>query len=193
MSSKFIYCIRVYLTSDDNGLVYVRSGICHRYRFLFFGNRFDGEAFICFYKWHFILYFAHRKHFQKPVKKLKIDTEISQEFYSKEVGKYVYIQCIFIINNLLICVWLPFSNNMFCDVWDGWSLSFDSIGTVVLFLVTGNIWHNDAAGIPSFCLTGILKWKTSVNSQRCPFLTKKISQFLFLAVEDIHVLSRQAS
>ena len=37
---------------------------------------------------HFILYFAHRKHIQKPVKKLKIVTDISQEFYSKDVGKY---------------------------------------------------------------------------------------------------------
>ena len=40
----------MYLTSDDNELVYVRSGTCHIYGFLFFGNRFDGEAFICFYK-----------------------------------------------------------------------------------------------------------------------------------------------
>ena len=40
----------MYLTSDDNKLVYVRPGTCHRYGFIFFGNWFDGEAFICFYK-----------------------------------------------------------------------------------------------------------------------------------------------
>ena len=40
----------MYLTSDDNKLVYVCPGTCHRYGFLFFGNLFDGEAFICFYK-----------------------------------------------------------------------------------------------------------------------------------------------
>ena len=46
------------------------------------------KPLFAFYKWHFILYFAHRKHIQKPAKKLKIVAEISKEFYSKGVGKY---------------------------------------------------------------------------------------------------------
>ena len=36
----------------------------------------------------FYILHIYRKHIQKPVKKLKIVTEISQEFYSKDVGKY---------------------------------------------------------------------------------------------------------
>ena len=88
LSSKFVYMYTCILHHTITNLYYVHSGTCHRYGFLFFGNRFDGEAFICFYKWHFILYFAHRKHIQKPVEKLKIVTEISQEFYSKDVSKY---------------------------------------------------------------------------------------------------------
>jgi hypothetical protein len=35
----------------------------------------------------FYILHIYRKHIQKPVKKLKIVAEISEEFYSKDVGK----------------------------------------------------------------------------------------------------------
>ena len=56
LSIKFAYVYTCILHHTITNLYYVRSSTCHRYGFLFFGNWFDGEAFICFYKWHFILY-----------------------------------------------------------------------------------------------------------------------------------------
>ena len=84
MSSKFIYCIHVYLTSDDNELLYVLVTDMDFYSLVI--GLMVKPYLLLQVTFHFI--FPHRKHIQKPVEKLKIVTEIFQEFYSKDVSKY---------------------------------------------------------------------------------------------------------